>query len=76
MGALELPDNAALAFLHHLIQEPAFNQLRTAEQLGYIVHTSVKTSGDNIRSAAIVERAGLVDMGFAIVALDPDLFRD
>ena len=49
MGVLELPDNATLAFLHHLIREPAFNQLRTEEQLGYIVHTSIKTSGDNIK---------------------------
>jgi insulysin len=44
MGALELPDNATLAFLHHLIREPAFNQLRTEEQLGYIVHTPVDPS--------------------------------
>jgi insulysin len=49
MGALVLRDNATLAFLHHLIREPAFNQLRTEEQLGYIVHTSVKTSGVNIK---------------------------
>eukprot|EP00980_Cylindrotheca_fusiformis_P029009 scaffold22696_cov118-Cylindrotheca_fusiformis.AAC.3 len=49
MGALTLRDNATLAFLKHLIQEPAFNQLRTEEQLGYIVHSSVKTSGDNIK---------------------------
>ena len=38
-----------LAFLHHLMREPAFNQLRTEEQLGYLVHTSVKTNGNNIK---------------------------
>ena len=26
----------------HLMNEPAFDQLRTKEQLGYIVHTSLK----------------------------------
>jgi len=50
MGSIELEDNATLAFLHHLVKEPAFNQLRTEEQLGYIVHTSIKTSGYNIKS--------------------------
>ena len=49
VGPLELVDNATLAFLQHLIREPAFNQLRTEEQLGYIVHTSVKTSGVNVK---------------------------
>ena len=49
MGPMTLEDNATLAFLHHLIKEPAFNQLRTEEQLGYIVHTSVKTSGNDIK---------------------------
>lgn len=49
MGALDLATNAKLAFMNHIIREPAFNQLRTEEQLGYIVHTSVKTSGDNIK---------------------------
>lgn len=49
LGKMELIDNATLAFVHHLIKEPAFNQLRTEEQLGYIVHTSIKTSGDNIK---------------------------
>ncbi|CAJ1955203.1 unnamed protein product [Cylindrotheca closterium] len=49
MGPLQIDENASLAFLQHLIREPAFNQLRTEEQLGYIVHTSVKTSGYNIK---------------------------
>jgi insulysin len=49
MGKLDLATNAKLAFVSHLVREPAFNQLRTEEQLGYIVHTSVKTSGDHIK---------------------------
>jgi insulysin len=48
-ATMALKDNATLAFLHHLIKEPAFNQLRTEEQLGYIVHTSIKTSGDTVK---------------------------
>ena len=50
MGPLDLEDNAKLGFIHHLVKEPAFNQLRTEEQLGYIVHSSIKTSGHNIKS--------------------------
>jgi len=49
VGPMELAANAVLALLHHLLKEPAFNELRTNEQLGYIVHTSIKTSGDNIK---------------------------
>lgn len=48
-GPMELNANAVLALLHHLLKEPAFNELRTNEQLGYIVHTSVKTNGDNVK---------------------------
>ena len=32
---------AVLELLVHLISEPAFDKLRTQEQLGYIVHTAV-----------------------------------
>jgi insulysin len=49
MGPMELDVNANLALLHHLLREPAFNELRTEEQLGYIVHTSIDTTGDNIK---------------------------
>lgn len=48
-GPMELGPNAVIALLHHLLKEPAFNELRTNEQLGYIVHTSVKTNGDNVK---------------------------
>jgi insulysin len=50
VGPLDLATNATFAFVNHLLREPAFNQLRTEEQLGYIVHTSVKTSGDHIKA--------------------------
>jgi insulysin len=54
MGAMSLKDNATLAFVHHLLREPAFNQLRTEEQLGYIVHTSIKTSGADIKGLVVL----------------------
>ncbi len=54
MGALDLEANSTLALFGHLIREPAFNQLRTEEQLGYIVHSSVKTSGDHIKGILVL----------------------
>jgi insulysin len=50
VGPVATRTNAVLSVVHHLMREPAFNQLRTEEQLGYIVHTAVKTNGDNIKS--------------------------
>lgn len=61
MGPLELGENATLAFLQHLLREPAFNQLRTEEQLGYIVHTSVKTSGDNVKGLLFLIQSDAFD---------------
>jgi insulysin len=49
-----MKSNGMLALFNHLIREPAFNQLRTEEQLGYIVHTSVKTSGDHIKGLLLL----------------------
>ena len=49
VGAVDVIDNAKLSLLQHLLREPAFNRLRTEEQLGYIVHTALKTSGDIIK---------------------------
>uniref|UniRef100_A0A6U3RP04 Peptidase M16 N-terminal domain-containing protein n=1 Tax=Ditylum brightwellii TaxID=49249 RepID=A0A6U3RP04_9STRA len=46
----DLIDNATLSLLHHLIKEPFFDELRTKDQLGYLVHTSIKTNGDNVKS--------------------------
>jgi len=54
MGALDLETNSTLALFGHLIREPAFNQLRTEEQLGYIVHSSIKTSGDHVKGILIL----------------------
>jgi insulysin len=54
MGILDFEANSTLALLSHLIREPAFNQLRTEEQLGYIVHSSIKTSGDHIKGLLIL----------------------
>jgi len=54
MGALDLETNSTLALFAHLLREPAFNQLRTEEQLGYIVHSSIKTSGDHIKGILIL----------------------
>jgi len=50
IGPVGIKDNAVLAFLQHLVREPAYNELRTHEQLGYIVHSSLKTNGDAVKS--------------------------
>jgi secreted Zn-dependent insulinase-like peptidase len=50
IGPVSVRDNAILSVVQHLLREPAFNQLRTEEQLGYIVHTAIKTNGDHIKS--------------------------
>jgi insulysin len=50
IGPVSTRSNAILSVVQHLLREPAFNQLRTEEQLGYIVHTAIKTNGDNIKS--------------------------
>ena len=54
MGALNDVTNATLSLFNALVKEPAFNQLRTEEQLGYIVHVSVKTNGDNIKGLLLL----------------------
>ena len=41
----QIRDESLLELMAHLISEPAFDQLRTKEQLGYIVHTSTKKVG-------------------------------
>lgn len=61
IGSMDLSTNATLAFLHHLIKEPAFNELRTEEQLGYIVHTSVDTAGDDIKGLLVVIQSDAFD---------------
>jgi len=49
IGPVDVRTNATLSVLQHLMREPAFNMLRTEETLGYIVHTSIKTSGTVIK---------------------------
>jgi len=49
VGPVDLKVNAELSLLSHLVREPAYNELRTHEQLGYIVHSSLKTSGDAVK---------------------------
>lgn len=61
LGAIDMPANAALAMFNHLVREPAFNQLRTEEQLGYIVHTSVKTSGYHIKGLLFLVQSDSFD---------------
>jgi insulysin len=61
MGQLSLSDNATLAMMNQLVREPAFNQLRTDEQLGYIVHTSIKTSGDDVKGLLLLIQSDAFD---------------
>ncbi|GKZ00521.1 hypothetical protein MPSEU_001004500 [Mayamaea pseudoterrestris] len=61
MGPMDYRSNGTLSLLHHLLREPAFNQLRTEEQLGYIVHSSIKTSGDRVKSLMILVQGGSFD---------------
>lgn len=54
VGAVDLKEVATLKLTQHLMQEPAFFQLRTSEQLGYLVHTSVKTSGEHVKGLMVL----------------------
>jgi secreted Zn-dependent insulinase-like peptidase len=42
----KLRQEALVTFVAHILSEQAFDQLRTKEQLGYIVHTAVKKVGN------------------------------
>jgi len=61
IGPIDLRVNACLSIFSHLVQEPAFNQLRTEEQLGYIVHTGVKTSGEKVKSLMMLVQSESFD---------------
>jgi len=90
MGPLTLLQNAHLALMNHILKEPAFNELRTKQQLGYIVHTSINTSGNNnnvkgyliliqsdSHSPTVVEEridTFLHETGRDILSLDKDTF--
>jgi insulysin len=51
----DLAMSSTLSLLSHLLSEPAFDQLRTKEQLGYIVHTSNATVGNRDCLRVIVQ---------------------
>ena len=54
-GPMVLESSARIAVVHHLLQEPAFNQLRTEQQLGYVVFTSVHTTGhDQLKGVSML----------------------
>ena len=53
-GIMDLATNASLALLRHLISERAYYQLRTQEQLGYIVHSQLKTLGDHVKGILLL----------------------
>jgi len=61
MGPMDVRTNATLSLLHQLLREPAFNQLRTEEQLGYIVHTQVKTNGDKSKGLLFLIQSDAFD---------------
>lgn len=61
MGNLSLQERAHLSFLQHVLKEPAFHQLRTEEQLGYIVHTAPHTSGANIKGLMLLIQSDAYD---------------
>ena len=61
MGDLSLQERAHLAFIQHVMKEPAFHQLRTEEQLGYIVHTSPHTSGASIKGLQLLIQSDMYD---------------
>jgi len=42
MGTTNTKDDVLLELLVHMLQEPFFSQLRTVEQLGYVVHSGVR----------------------------------
>lgn len=61
IGPMDLRTNATLAFIAHLVKEPAFNELRTAEQLGYIVHSQIDTCGDDIKGLVFLIQSDAFD---------------
>ena len=60
-GIMDLASNATLSLLRHLISERAYMQLRTQEQLGYIVHSQLKTSGDHIKALVLLVQGEVQD---------------
>jgi insulysin len=56
-----LENNALLELLSHLVDEPCFDQLRTKEQLGYIVSSSARRSRGVQGFRVIVQSARELD---------------
>ena len=50
----DLLHKAQLVLLVHMLQEPAFDQLRTKEQLGYIVWTTSRRTPDGPSGLRII----------------------
>mmetsp|Transcript_33829 Transcript_33829/g.66784 ORF Transcript_33829/g.66784 Transcript_33829/m.66784 type:complete len:1007 (-) Transcript_33829:91-3111(-) len=61
IGRTNIAETGMLVVVNYLINEPAFNELRTQESLGYIVHTSVKTNGNDIKSLLILIQSDSFD---------------
>ena len=61
VGPVSLRVNAMISFVQHLLREPAFNELRTNEQLGYIVHTSVHTAGSHVKGLLLLIQSDQYD---------------
>jgi len=61
VGPVDIRTNATLSLLLQLLREPAFNILRTEEQLGYIVFTSIKTCAENIKSLMFLVQSDSFD---------------
>jgi insulysin len=59
IGVTDIALNATVAFFHHLVKEPLFNELRTQEQLGYIVFSAVKTNGNDVKSLLFLIQSDL-----------------
>lgn len=54
VGPTDLKTNSVVALVSHLMQEPAFQDLRTEQQLGYTVFTSVHTAGDHVKGIFVL----------------------
>lgn len=55
IASAKLRNEALLHLVSHLLHEPAFDQLRTKEQLGYIVHTAAKKVSNQLALHIIVQ---------------------
>ena len=54
IGPEDVGESARLDLLMHLTKEPCFNELRTQEQLGYLVFSGVMQLGDYVNAARFI----------------------